>query len=381
MNINFHNRYRDFVATTSKATIAKTEAAKTVAANKSLSAGIAKTVGDTFTFTGKAALKEDAGASSGPAVAGASAAFGSLTNGSATTVDPTVGYTLVDGCAYTKDGTTYYLNNKTKKMETKEERIDSSLGMIKEYLTDLHTKLPNNTYVTKLFNLITEKKDEIKDDISTTAGVDIPGFGKVGGFGGLGKITIADEAFNYNDISSTAAIVLHEMVHYSDNDNITSKTEEMDASALQYGMTKFFGSGGLSDTQKDDLMAVFNKGYAVDLKEGSQHKLNDATMDELREYLGFGEAIQAKLKDDNLLNSVSGGFIDGAGTVLGAGVAAGGAVGALFGKKGEAVGRVVGGVIAAIPAVAVGIVVGVGAAVVTAAKSIWSGIKSLFKKK
>ena len=86
------------------------------------------------------------------------------------TVDPLVeneikakkGYTRMDNGAYTKDGKTYYYNNKEQKMETKEERIDSSLNMISEYLNDLHSKMPNNSYVNKFsIEILAELRTEI----------------------------------------------------------------------------------------------------------------------------------------------------------------------------------------------------------------------------
>lgn len=290
-------------------------------------------------------------------------------------VDPTAGYTKVDGCKYTKDGKTYYFNERSKKMETKEERIKSSLDMAKEYIENLHKNLPKNSYVTKLYNLIENSENAIADDISTTAGIQIGEF-KIGGFGGFGKITLADEVFNSDSIAATASTILHEMIHYSDNDNITSKTEEMDAYAIQSGMLKYYGCSSYDETE---MINNINKGYAVDLKEASQHKLDDSTMNELRDYLGYGANIRAKLADDNLLNSLSGGFINGAGTVLGAGIQLGGAIGgAIGGKTGEAVGRVVGGIIAAAPAIVVGAVVAVGTAVVTAAKAVGNFFKKLF---
>lgn len=289
----------------------------------------------------------------------------------------TDGYTKVDGCKYTKDGKTYFYNNKTSKMETKEERIDSSLKLVEEYLDKLHKDLPNNSYVTKLNNLIKDSKSKIASDIRTTDGITIGNF-TIAGFGGLGKITLANEAFNESSIVNTASTILHEMIHYSDNDNITSKAEEMDAYAIESGMCKYFGYGSLDPAK---MVEKINEGYKIDKQEALGHELNNPTMDELRNYLGYGEDVQAKLAEDKLGNAFTGGFINGGGTVLGAGVQAFGAVGkAIGGETGEKIGRVVGGVIAFVPAVVTGVVTGVVSTVVTAAKKVGKWLKGLFGK-
>lgn len=286
------------------------------------------------------------------------------------------GYTLVNGYKYTKDGQTYYWNNSACKMETKDQRIDSCLDMIQNYLSDLHKKMPNNSYVTKLYNLITNNKNQIKKDLNVDgATVDLPGFGEVGGFGGFGKMTMPKDEFENTSMVGLSSSILHEMVHYSDNDNVTSKTEEMDAYALEMGLQKYYwGSSTWSPSETVDNV---NKLYSVDLKEASGHELNDPALDQLRSYLGYGEDVQNKLKDDNILNSFTGGFINGGGTVLGAGISIGGSIGKALGS--EKAGRIIGGVVAAIPAIVTGVAVGVAKAITNVAKKVANSCKKFFK--
>jgi hypothetical protein len=285
----------------------------------------------------------------------------------------TVGYENVDGCEYKKDGTTYYLNSKTNKMETKGERIDSSLNMIESYLTDLQSKLPNNSYIQKLLDQVKNNRNELKNDVNVMDLKDV-GLDGVSGFGGLGKITVDDDSFKNDNIASTARVMIHELVHYTDKDSETSMVEEMDATALDRGFAK---SNGLSvNTQKSDV-AEINDYYKMDLKQGPKHMLNDSTMDELRNHLGYGETVQCQLKEDKLSNVVSGSFINAGGNVMDKSINLGGSIGKKLGN--EKVGRWVGGVFGAVPSVATGAAVGTAKGVGFVAGKVANGFSDASK--
>lgn len=287
-------------------------------------------------------------------------------------------YTWVNGDKYTKDGNDYFWNSQKKAMETKEQRIDSSLKMVEDYLTSLRSKLPNNSYVNKLYDLITKNKDKIKSDLNVDAStVNVPGFGEVGGFGGFGKITIPKEFFETNSIVALSSTILHEMVHYSDGNNTDSKTEEMDAYSLESDMQKYYRGSPFRTI--DEITEIVNKSYGVWPKESEGHTLDDPTMNELRAALSTKQAIQGKLKDDTVLNSFSAGFLNTGATVLGWGIESGGKIGKIFGN--EKAGRIIGGVLAIAPAVGAAFIGGAVNGAIKICKNIFKGIKNLFKSK